>query len=371
MKLLKRIGMIITLTVALLVIGLLVFLQQPNFGKAPSGARLARIITSPNYKNGQFQNGTLTPDLAEGIGYRKVLVDFFFRKSERSKPAGRLPTKKTNLLTLPPDSAVLVWFGHSSYFMQIDGKKILVDPVLSGNASPVTFTTKSFAGTDIYTVDELPDIDYLFISHDHWDHLDYETVRRLQPRVKKVITGLGTGAHLEHWGFDPARIIEKDWNETVALDPEFTVTITPARHFSGRGLTRNKALWVSFVLQTPSTKIFIGGDSGYDTHFSAIGATHGPFDLAILECGQYHEYWPYIHMMPEDVVRAARDLKAKRLMPVHWAKFELALHAWDEPIIRVTREASRQSIPVLTPLIGEAVMLQAITPSVAWWEGIK
>lgn len=368
MRLLKRIVMVIVLVVALLAVGVFVFLQQPMFGQAPSGERLARIIKSPNFRNGQFQNISNSPDLKEGVGYVKVLTDFFFRKDSRSTPTDRLPSKKVELMTLPPDSALLVWFGHSSYFLQLDGKKILVDPVLSGHASPVTFTTKSFAGSDVYTASDLPDIDYLFISHDHWDHLDYETVRSLQPRVKRVITGLGTGAHLEAWGFDPAQISEGDWNETIALDSGFVATITPGRHFSGRGLTRNKALWVSFVLQTPSMKLFIGGDSGYDAHFAQIGQAHGPFDLAILECGQYHEYWPYIHMMPEDVVKAAQELRAKRLMPVHWAKFELALHAWDEPIIRVTREASRKNVPVLTPVIGEVVSLRATLPSVAWWE---
>ncbi len=367
----NRLLMFIALLVAALAGGVYLFLQQPQFGKLPSGERLERIAKSPNFKEGQFRNSRFTPDLKEGIGYWKVLTEFLFAKSKRSKPADRLPSQKTNLLALSPDEDVLVWFGHSSYFLQVDGRKILVDPVLSGNASPVTFTTKSFAGSDVYTADELPEIDYLLISHDHWDHLDYETMLKLKARVKRVITGLGTGAHLEYWGFDPARISEKDWNETVALDSGFSVTVTPARHFSGRGLTRNKALWVSFVLKTPNMNLFLGGDSGYDTHFAAIGNAHGPFDLAVLECGQYNEYWPYIHMMPEDVVRAAQDLRAKRLMPVHWAKFELALHAWDEPISRVTKEASRLNVLVVTPLIGEAVRLKNPQVFSAWWEGLN
>jgi L-ascorbate metabolism protein UlaG (beta-lactamase superfamily) len=256
--------------------------------------------------------------------------------------------------------------------MQVDGKTLLVDPVFSGHASPVTFTTKAFAGTDVYTVDDLPEIDYLFLSHDHWDHLDHATVLRLKPKVKKVITGLGVGAHLERWGYDLAVIEERDWGESIALDEGFTVHMAPARHFSGRGLKRNTSLWSSFVLNTPGLKIYLGGDSGYDSHFKVIGEKHGPFDLAILECGQYNEYWKYIHMMPEEVVRAAQDLKARKLMPVHWGKFALALHAWDEPIIRVTAAAEKEGMPLLPPMIGEKVNLNGKSyVSKKWWEGLE
>jgi L-ascorbate metabolism protein UlaG (beta-lactamase superfamily) len=234
----------------------------------------------------------------------------------------------------------------------------LVDPVLSGTASPVKFTTRSFKGADVYTTDDIPPIDYLFITHDHWDHLDYETLVKLKPKIGKVLTGLGTGAHLEHWGFDAKKIIEKDWNEEVLLEEGFTINTTPARHFSGRSFKRNGSLWLSFVLTTPTKKIFLGGDSGYDTHFAAIGKQFGPFDLAILENGQYNKHWKLIHMMPEEVVQAAEDLQAKMLLPVHWGKFSLALHAWDEPIQRVTAEAKRKGMPIIHPMIGEAVDLK-------------
>lgn len=370
-KILKRILMIIALVLLALGIGVFIFLQQPQFGQDASGARLARIQKSPNYKDGKFQNVSYTPDLKEGTSYYTVMKEFFFDKSPRNTPAAVLPSQKVNLLALNPKEDILVWFGHSSYFIQLDGKTMLVDPVMSGHASPVKFTTPSYAGSDVYTVDDLPAIDYLFISHDHWDHLDFETILKLQPKVKKVITGLGVGAHFEHWGYEPSRIIEKDWNEEAILDEGFTVTATPARHFSGRGLKRNRSLWVSFVLQTPSMKLYIGGDSGYDSHFATIGATYGPFDLAILECGQYNEYWKYIHMMPEEVIQASQDLKAKRLMPVHWSKFSLALHAWDEPITRVTIEGKKKNVPLLHPMIGEKVDLKENTPSVAWWEAVQ
>lgn len=359
--------MLLLITIIFLLIGTVyLFLQQPKFGKKSSGERLEKIKQSSNYKNGKFQNLSHTPDLAEGVGYFTVMKEFFFGKSKRSKPASPLPSQKTNLLNLATDENVFVWFGHSSYFMQADGKTILVDPVLSGSASPIRFTTTSYKGSDVYTPADIPAIDYLFITHDHWDHMDHTTLLKLKPKVKTIITGLGTAAHLEHWGFDLNTIIEKDWNETIQLDNGFIVNTTPGRHFSGRGLKRNLALWMSFVLTTPTMKIFIGGDSGYDTHFKTIGNAYGPFDVAILECGQYNPYWKYIHMMPEEVVQAGIDLQTKKLLPVHWAKFSLSLHAWDEPVTRVTAEATKKNMEIITPMIGEAVNLQAPVPSRAW-----
>ncbi|MEL1246349.1 MBL fold metallo-hydrolase [Flavobacterium sp. DGU11] len=364
--------MITTLSVLILIIaGIAVFMNQPQFGKLPSGERQKRIELSPNYKDGQLQNLSHTPSLKEGVSYFTVFYEFFFNKSKRSKPAKPLPSQKTNLLRLDPSENVLVWFGHSSYFMQVDGKKILVDPVFSGNASLVKFTTKAFPGADVYAVEDFPEIDILVITHDHWDHLDYETVLKLKPKVKKVVTGLGTAEHLQLWGYDMAIVQEKDWNEQIDLGNGFTINTTPARHFAGRTLTRNKAMWMSFVLQTPSFRIFIGGDSGYDYFFKEIGEKFGPFDLALLECGQYNEYWKYIHMLPEQVVTAAHDLKAKKLMPVHWAKFSLALHDWDEPIKRVTAEAEKQAMPILTPMIGEKVNLDGKQVFKKWWEGLE
>ncbi len=354
-----------------LVLAVFLFMLQPIFGKTSNGERLNRIHHSPNYKDGSFQNQSFTPVMAEDVSGFTVLKDGLFHRSKRSKPTGTLPSKKINLKTLDPQKDKLVWFGHSSYFMQIDGKRMLVDPVFSGHASPFSFMVKSFEGSDVYSADDMPVIDYLFITHDHWDHLDYQTVLKLKSKVGKIITSLGTGAHFESWGFDPEKIIEKDWNEQAILDTGFVVTATPARHFSGRGFKRNQAIWVSFVLQTPSKKIFIGGDSGYDTHFARIGAEHGPFDLALLECGQYNNSWRYIHTMPEQTVQAAIDLKAKSFMPVHWGKFALALHAWDEPIERVTKEAHRLNVPIVHPMIGAELNLNELDSTPEWWKGIK
>ncbi|HEY4154370.1 MAG TPA: MBL fold metallo-hydrolase [Puia sp.] len=269
-------------------------------------------------------------------------------------------------------SDVLVWFGHSSYFIQLDGKRILVDPVFSGSASPFSFSVKAFEGTDIYTTDDIPVIDYLFISHDHWDHLDYETIIKLKPRVKKVICGLGTGEHLEYWGYHQDLIIEKDWDGQIDPGDGFQVHAVPARHFSGRGLIRNKAIWTAFVLQTPTMQILIGGDSGYDKHFAAIGEQFGPFDLVILENGQYDKSWKYIHMMPEEVLQAAEDLNAKRLLPVHSCKFAIANHAWDDPLKKITELGKTRDVAIITPRIGEAVYLKdPAQVFMEWWKNIK
>ena len=349
-----------------------VFMRQAQFGRLPSGERLERIKKSPHYRDGAFRNMSFTPDLTEGETFYSVMKYFLFGKKERTSPIEAIPSMKVDLLHLDRKDEMLVWFGHSSYFMQIDGKRILVDPVFSGSASPLNFGTKAFRGSDRYTVDDMPDIDYLFISHDHWDHLDYKTVRKLRPKIKQVICGLGVGEHLEYWGYDAAKIIEKDWNETFSLDQGFVVHTVTGRHFSGRGLKRNRSLWTAFVLQTPSMKLFLGGDSGYGQHFADIGEKFGPFDLVMIENGQYDKKWRYIHMLPEEILRAAKDLQAKRILPVHSSKFTLAKHAWDEPLIKITGNNQKENLSIITPMIGEQVNLKDVSqPFSRWWEGVK
>lgn len=350
------------------------FLQHPKFGKAPSGERLTRIQNSAQYKNGKFENQNFTPDLAEDANYFSVFYKFFFKKVARKKPSDLIPSQKTNLHELTPDQDVLVWFGHSSYFIQLAGKKFLIDPVFSGNASPVPGTTKSFKGTDIYTVDDLPEIDYLLITHDHYDHLDYETILKLKPKTKKVITALGVGSHFEFWGFPKEIIIEKDWFSRVELDENLTIYTTPARHFSGRRFKRCNTLWTSFVLESHNFRMYLGGDSGYDSHFAEIGEKYGPFDIALIDNGQYNKDWKYIHNLPEDVIKAIKDLKAKRVFPVHSSKFALSLHAWDEPLKKITElnRLSDHPVPLITPMIGELTELKNENQQFTkWWEGVN
>ena len=365
--------MLVVLTIiALLGIITFFYMRQPKFGKSPSGARLEKIKKSPHYKDGQFQNLNFTPEFTEGYNMLDVMYQMLFQKVPRRNPEEQISSRKTDLRHLPLNQDILVWFGHSSYFIQLDGKRFLVDPVFSGNASPIPGSNQAFKGADRYTVDDLPNIDYLIISHDHYDHVDYETQVKLKSKIKKVICGLGVGSHFEHWGFASKDIIEKDWNEKIDLDKGFVVYTVPARHFSGRGFSRNNTLWLSYLLQTPTMKIYIGGDSGYDTHFAQVGNKYGPIDLAILENGQYNKSWKYIHMHPEEVLQAAQDLKARRLFPVHSGKFAMANHAWDEPLIRITEANKIKNIPLVTPIIGEPVnLIDEHQVFAQWWVGVN
>jgi L-ascorbate metabolism protein UlaG (beta-lactamase superfamily) len=343
-----------------------------TLGASARGDRLSRIRSSQNFRDGKFQNLTNTPALAPGMSVPQVMFKFFFGKDPRNLPSENIPSVKTNISDLNDDS--LIWFGHSSYFFRTDGFTFLVDPVFSGHASPLPGGVKAFPGANTYGADDIPPMDYLLLTHDHYDHLDHKTIVALKPKVKRVFCGLGVGAHLEHWGYDPAIITELDWFEDVLLTDNMRLTATPARHFSGRSLRRNTTLWLSFVLQTNNRSLYLGGDSGYEEHFKMIGDKFGPFDLAILEDGQYNYAWKYIHMMPEELLLAARDLKAKHVMPVHWGKFALSIHAWDEPIkrLRLANAKEPSPIPIVTPLIGEVVDFHNLDkPFQAWWEDIS
>lgn len=335
------------------------------FGKNPSGSRLQQIILSPNYKNGSFQNLSPTPVIVENASHLKIMRDFI-HKPKDAIPPRPLPSLKTNLKASRAEKPMITWFGHSSYLIQINGKNILVDPVFSGNASPFSFSIKAFPGTNLYTEEDMPEIDLLIQTHDHYDHLDYKTIMRLQPKIKMVCTSLGVGSHFAYWGWNENKILEFDWWEKRQLG-DMELTALPARHFSGRSLRRGKTLWSAFVLRTNESCIFIGGDSGYDEHFKTIGDKFGPMDIAMLECGQYNPAWAHIHMMPEETAQASIDLKSKLLLPVHWGKFSLALHPWDEPIRRLIAKANELGVRVTTPLIGEPVIPGEIYPEKNWW----
>ncbi|CAN5573957.1 MBL fold metallo-hydrolase [soil metagenome] len=336
------------------------------FGKLPSGKRLQRIKANPNYKDGAFQNLSPTPIMSEDSHFRKILKDYY-NKPKTTQPPKPLPSIKTNLKTLSGQAPTIVWFGHSSYLLNIDGKNILVDPVFSNSASPFTFMVKGYKGTDVFKETDFPDLDVILLTHDHYDHLDYNSILKLKSKTKKFCTSLGVGSHLEYWGIDKNIITEFEWGQEVEIFPGMNLTAAPARHFSGRGIRRGKTLWSSYILTTASHNLYLGGDSGYDTHFKEIGKKYGPFDIAILESGQYNPSWKNIHMMPEETVQASIDLGAKVLLPVHWAKFTLSLHPWNEPIQRVMKEAARLSVKVTTPLIGEPVVVSQSYPQQEWW----
>lgn len=372
LKILKYLMITFLVLASVISVATFLYMKQAKFGKAPSGTHLAAISSSPNYDKGQFRNLSDTPDLSPGHSYTSILIDQFFKSHPRTEPKEPIPSTKEDLRSLNPDENVLVWFGHSSYFMQLDGKRILVDPVFSGNASPIPGTVKAFKGTDRYTVEDLPELDYLIISHDHYDHLDHETVLALKGKVKHIFCGLGVGAHFQEWGYSLDEITEQDWYDTSEPDSGFIIHTLPARHFSGRGFARKNTLWASYVVETPNFKIYVGGDSGYGSFFAEIGEQFGSIDLAILDNGQYNDAWKEIHLHPEQVLQAARDLNAKRLFPVHSSKFVLAMHPWDEPLKRVSDLNTENPIPLFTPIIGEVVDMDDSSRIFdAWWDGIN
>lgn len=369
--------LVVLLLLGCVAAGIFIFLRSARFGALPENEHLARIQHSPHYADGMFHNLLPTEVLRDGRGFVSTLVQSFFIKKERSSPDMPVPTVKTPLKSLKRDLDTVIWLGHSSFFVQLGGQRILIDPVLSDYAAPVPFGTRAFPGSSTYTPDDIPEIDLLLISHDHWDHLDHPTLMALRPKIRRIYCGLGVGAHLQRWGFSRSIIHEGDWGEQITLK-DLTVHITSARHFSGRSLVRNKTLWVGFVLETPQRRIFYSGDSGYGPHFAELGKRFGPLDLVLLECGQYDRRWNLIHMMPEETARAADDLRARVLLPAHSGKFSIAYHAWDEPYKRITAASRGRAWRLVTPMIGEALALESKQGAgegekrmVAWWQQIR
>ncbi|UOQ67407.1 MBL fold metallo-hydrolase [Hymenobacter volaticus] len=306
----------------------------------------------------------------------KVLWKFLFHKEPNARPLGPLPMQQLDSLSIvrkSPDLLRVTWFGHSASLVELAGKNILFDPMLSIDLGPSAWLTPPrYNATLPITPEQLPPIDAVLISHDHYDHLDYQTIRRIKSKVAHFYVPLGIGPHLRKWGVAPERITEMNWGDEAKL-PGLTVVCTPSRHFSGRGLTnRNSTLWSSWVLKSDSKRVFYSGDGGYSPHFKAIGAAHGPFDLALIECGQYDQQWSQIHMMPEQSVQAAVDVRGKVMLPVHWAAFTEANHAWTDPIERATAAAMRLQMPVTTPRLGEPVVVgSGPLPSSPWWRQVQ
>lgn len=343
--------------IAALAIAVVAFVNQPSFGKQPSGKRLERMKQSWHYKAGEWKNEVETQKMT-GDGGFAAMWDFLFGSHPRTAPDEPVEAIKTDVKALPHNSDLMVWFGHSSYLLQLSGKRILVDPVLV-DASPVSFVNKAFKGSDIYRPEDMPTVDYMIITHDHWDHLDYDTQQQMRDRIGEVVVPLGIGENFEYWGFAPKHITDLDWYEQKRFADGFTFHCMPARHFSGRGLKANQALWGSFVIEAPDGKrVYVGGDSGYGPHFRKIGDQFPGMTLAILENGQYNKNWSQIHTMPAELPKVMSDLKAQHYITVHHGKYTLSTHPWDEPL-QNEQTAARNSGNRLTVLkIGEVMGIE-------------
>lgn len=359
--------------IALFVVALLAYFAfAPRIGSDPKGERLARIMASPNYKDGEFQNVVPT-NMDMPAGKMLGVMWEFMKGGEGREPEDIIPTVPFDRQAWDavPDSAMAVcWFGHSSLLLKVDGVTFLVDPVFGERASTFSFMgPKRFKYEQHMTVAQLPEVDVVLLSHDHYDHLDHETI--LQLKDERFITPLGVGAHLEEWGVPAGSITEKDLWENVEVG-SVKLTLAPSRHFSGRGMSnRFSTLWGSWVLEGRTKKVYFGADSGYSPTFKEVGTRFGPFDLALLECGAYNERWSDIHMTPEESAQAAVDVQARVLMPVHWGKFSLALHPWKEPVTRLSVKAAELGLTLLTPRIGRIVNGPDLALSERWWEELN
>jgi len=347
---------------------------SPEFGGKVSKTQKEEYSQSQNYKEGKFINhGGI--EMSMDFGKFVKSLTGYFNPPANTVPNSAVGIRKIDSLSIVQykDSTRLVWFGHSTFLLQMKGKNILIDPMFGDVPAPHPMLgNKRFSDELPITIEKLPQIDAVIISHDHYDHLDYGSILKLKDKVGAFYTPLGVGAHLQEWGIDTLKITELDWWQEANLNG-ISLKCTPAQHFSGRGINdRGATLWSSWVIQSEKDNIFFSGDSGYGDHFKEIGEKFGPFDLALMECGQYNELWKEIHMMPEETAQAGLDVKAKTIMPIHWGAFKLAMHPWTDPVERVTKKAKTLNLPVIIPKIGASILLKHSDNELnKWWQTIN
>ncbi|PFM14631.1 hypothetical protein COC45_28705 [Bacillus cereus] len=297
-----------------------------------------------------------------------LMTDYFKMKTMR--PVKNLPIVLSDKTNESLES--VTWFGHSASLLKIEGKKLLLDPMFGDASSPFpVFNSKRYSGAFSLEREDFQEIDAIIISHNHYDHMNYKSIMQLKDRAKHFYVPTGVAQYLIKWGVSPSKISEHNWWDEIMFD-NIKLVCAPARHFSGRSMTdRDCSLWCSWLILGQETKVFFSGDSGYAPHFKEIGDKYGPFDLTLMECGQYDPRWSAIHMLPEETVQAHIDVKGELLLPIHWGAFTLALHEWSDPIERVTKEANRLGVNIATPQIGESITLKSTDyPSSAWWREI-
>ncbi len=363
------VGIGVILGVVVIVIVLFMNLS-PEFGGKATAEQKKAYLTSKNYEDGKFVNVKRVEMDMSLRDMGKGIVEYL-KSQPNTTPKEDVPVTKTDSTSIVNYNgpARLIWFGHSSFILQIEGKIVLIDPMLGPVPAPHPLLGgKRFSKELPLDIEKLPAIDAVLISHDHYDHLDYGSIKKLKDKVKMFYSPLGVGVHLQEWGIETERIVELDWWEETNVEA-LNFKCTPAQHFSGRGFSdRAKTLWCSWIIKSNSKNIFFSGDSGYADHFKEIGEKFGPFDFAMMECGQYNEKWPEIHMFPEETAQAGLDVKAKKIMPIHWGAFKLAMHTWTDPVERITKKAKELNIQVVTPKIGEPIYLgnEDVLPN-EWW----
>lgn len=343
--------------------------MKTPFGRQPSGARLERMQGSPRYRDGEFHN--LHPILPGLKGGEMPSITDFLCSSGRRVPLAPLATLDPREgWQRPPETGLRVtWLGHSTLLVELDGVRVLTDPVWGERVSPVGFAgPKRFHPVPIKLA-QLPELDAVLVSHDHYDHLDYPTILELAKRDVPFFTSLGVGSHLEAWGIPESRITELDWWESAPVaGGRARVTAAPSQHFSGRapGL-RNTTGWSSFVVRSERHAFFFSGDTGLTTEYASIRDKLGPFDLVALEVGAFHPAWGDIHLGPENALKAFELLGGARFLPVHWGTFNLAMHDWDEPAERLLQLGA--GVPLLLPRLGEVVEPSRASAPSPWWRG--
>ncbi len=371
-KILRKMGIVILSLIVLLILTVILFVNfSPEFGGAATKEQKAIYVKSDNYEEGKFVN---EQDVKLDMSFsdmRKSLVGYF-NPTPNTIPKNNINVEKIDSMNIVNynDKTRLIWFGHSTFLIQMEHSTILIDPMFGKVPAPHPMLgTNRFSKELPIEIEKLPKIDAVLISHDHYDHLDYGSIKKLKNKVEKFYVPLGVGAHLAEWGIEPDRIIELDWWQDAKFK-DLTFTCTPAQHFSGRGLNdRSNTLWSSWVIQSKSESIFFSGDSGYGPHFKEIGKKFGPFDFAMMECGQYNELWSDIHMFPEETAQAAVDVNAKMVMPIHWGAFKLGMHSWTDPVERISAKAQELKVNLVIPRIGEQIQLSNNSKfESSWWK---
>ena len=356
----------------LLLIGAAVvaILSLPQFGGKASGERLTRMRANPHFHDGRFVND-LPPAGYTFADVRALFVGQFFGDEIRvpPEPIPVVAVDPDSLRSAPPALGLRAfWIGHASVYVELDGVRMLIDPIFSEYASPFDIGPRRFHPPPIALAD-LPPVDAVLITHDHYDHLDMRTVQQLAQRGSVFFVPLGIGAHLQAWGVPEAQIRDLEWWQEARLHG-LRVVSTPSRHYSGRGLTdKDATLWTSWSVIGAKHRFYVSGDTGYSDHFARIGERFGPFDMAFFKIGAYGPGAPWldIHMSPEDAVRAHREVRARRMFPVHWGTFNLAFHAWNEPVRRTLAAAAANQVELLTPRVGEMVDADLPFESTPWY----